>query len=104
MDMEWVVHRAIGLHFVDEPDFDSFTNAECPGDCTILGAGLAFDQLPDHIDGIRRTVDLGHQVFPLETITRCVGACEEPCCATAEWEGTSFIPKIGHVAASVEVT
>src|SRR5207249_7988880 len=30
--------------------------------------------------------------------------CEEASCATAESEGTSFIPQIGHVAGSVEVT
>src|SRR5919199_4806103 len=72
VDVEGVVHRVIRLHLVDEPDLHPVAHLERPGDGPVLGPGLAVDELPDHVAGVRGAVDLRHQVLPLEAVALCV--------------------------------
>src|SRR5215211_7504580 len=68
VDVERVVHRVIRVHLVDEPDLHSLAYGERPGDGVVLGPALPVDELPDHVGGVRSTVDLRHQVLPLKTV------------------------------------
>jgi len=72
--VEWVVHRVIGFHLVDQSDLDSIADTEAPRDRAILRPSVAIDQLPDHVAGVRGAVDLGHEVFPLQAVAPSVAA------------------------------
>src|SRR5919107_639138 len=64
-----MVHRVIRFHLVYEPDLYPVTNLKRPGDRRVLGPRLSVYELPDHVGGIGRAVDLRHQVLPLEAVS-----------------------------------
>ncbi len=69
VDVERVVHGVLGpLHLVDQPDLDPVAHGEGPGDGPVLVAGLAVDELPDHVGRVRLPVDLRHEVLPLDAV------------------------------------
>ena len=68
MDVERVVHRVIRLHLVDESDLHAIAHGERPPDGAVLGAVVPVDEHPSHVAGLGCTIDLGHQVFPLESV------------------------------------
>jgi hypothetical protein len=68
MDMERVVHRVIRLHLVNESDLHPVADREGPRDGPILGSALPVDEHPSHVAGLGGTVDLRHEVFPLEPV------------------------------------
>jgi hypothetical protein len=63
-----VVHWMIGVHLVDQPDFDPVPNRERPVEWTVHCTGLPVDELPNTVARIRCPIDLRHQMLPLETI------------------------------------
>ena len=49
VDVERVVHRVVLVHVVDEADLDPVADLERPVDVPVLLAGVAVDELPDHV-------------------------------------------------------
>ena len=62
------MHRVVLVEVVDGADLHPIADLEGPVDLPVRLAGVAIDELPDHVPRVRRTVDLRHQVLPLETV------------------------------------
>ena len=63
-----MMHRMVLVEIVDEADLDLIADRERPVDLPVGLSGVAIDELPDHVGRVRSTVDVGHQVLPLEAI------------------------------------
>ena len=105
VDVKWVVHRMIRFHFIDQSDLYPVADIEGPGDGSVFGTGLPIDQLPDHVAGVRCTVDIRASGPPTRDrlLTRaapCVELCGADTEVASESDGTSFIPHFGHVIGS----
>ena len=66
MDVKWVVHRMVGVHFIHQPNLHLLPNAESPVDRRTLTAGLPIEELPPHVAWIRHAVHIDHIVFPFD--------------------------------------
>src|ERR687896_161525 len=58
VDMERMMHRVIRFHLVDQSDLDLITFVEAPVDVRVRLAGVAIDELPPHVLGRGRAVEL----------------------------------------------
>ena len=111
VDVERVVHRVVRLYLVDESDLHAVATVNSQVMAPFLAPVSRSMSMPDHVAGSDCTVDLRHQVFPLEAV-----ALSWPCArgeapllglgsvVGRSSEGTSFIPHFGHVPGPVEVT
>ena len=79
------MHRMIGVHLVDQPDLHPVTDRERPADVPVHRPGLAVDELPDHVAGVRDPVDLRHQVLPLQAVTVVVPAVRHALARLGSW-------------------
>jgi hypothetical protein len=64
-----VVHWMIGVHLVDQPDFDPVPNRERPSRIDPFTAPVSPSMsCPNYVARIKCPTDLRHQMLPLETI------------------------------------
>ena len=111
MHVEWVVHRVVGVHLVDQADLDPIADPESPGDGVVLLSARSVHQLPAGVGRGREAVDVDHVVFqldpiglmlmvagPVRVMMMLIGrsALMRPPPLATRPAGTSFIPHFGQ--------